>query len=169
MTYDISDDDMKLAKHPHELFLINLIFNHILVFAAALGVATSYPFMLIPIPAFSAAVLIYTLWRARKSLEIDPWFAKCHWQVAARRSRLFLGLLGGVTLIISVILLATGGHPKPQHWALLGAIILPTMVTILILIVMETESLQQARHAIVPQWVADRYPEGRAQPLTESA
>jgi hypothetical protein len=162
---EVSDQEKKQARHPHEIFLINLIFNHILLFAAALGVATSYPFMLLPIPTVSAGILIYILWRARSSLNTAPWYVQCHWQIAARRSRLFLLLLGVVVAIVIALFLLAGGHPRPQHWALLGAVVLPTMVTILALVIMETESMQQATHGQVPAWIADRVP----QAATEAA
>jgi len=158
MHHDVTEEELKQARHPHELFLINLIFNHILMFAASLGVARSYPLLLLPIPTFSAAVMLYTLWRARRSLVTDSWFVACHWQVAARRSRMLLALLGAVVVVVAAILLVAGGNPRPQHWALLGGVILPGMVTILVLIMMETESMQQARQALVPQWVMDRFP-----------
>lgn len=164
MQYDISEAEKTLAKHPHELFLINLITNHILIFAASLGVATSYPFMMLPVPLFSACVLIYTLWRAQKSLKSDPWFAKCHWQIAARRSKLLLGLLAAISGIVALILAIAGGHPKPGHWAMLGATVLPTMVTILVLIILETDALQQARHGMVPGWILERFPHPESQP-----
>jgi hypothetical protein len=163
---EITDhQQLKDACHPHELFLINLIFNHILLFAAALGAASSSPLFVVPIPVVSAAILTFTLWRARQALVRDPWFVKCHWQVAARRSRLFLGLLSIVVGIVVSIWLLAGGHPRPQHWALLGAVILPTMVTILVLIIMETEAMQQARHGLLPKWVIERFPN----PAIESA
>lgn len=158
MNEAVNEKEKTQARHPHEIFLINLIFNHILLFAAALGVATSYPYMLLPIPTLSAGILIYILWRARTSLRTDSWFVTCHWQIAARRSRHFLLLLGIVVALVMVIFLWAGGHPRPQHWALLGAVVLPTMVSILALVIMETESMQQATHGEVPAWVAERFP-----------
>jgi hypothetical protein len=166
MLNEISEHEKKLARHPHELFLINLITNHILLFAAALGTATSHPFIMLPIPLFSASVLTYTLWRASRSLKVDPWFAKCHWQIAARRSKLLLGLVAVISGIVALIFLVAGGNPKPGHWAMLGATVLPTMVTILALIILETDSLQQARHGMVPAWIRERFPNAEAQPVT---
>jgi len=165
MPLEISDQEKKQARQPHELFLINLITNHILLFAAALGVATSYPLLLLPIFIASASVLIYTLIRARSSLTRDTWFVSCHWQVAARRSRMFLSMLSVVSILVAAILLLAGGDPKPQHWAILGAMILPVMVTVLVLIILETDAMQQASHGGMPKWVREHIP----QPRTEAA
>ena len=86
----ISETEIKQARHPHELFLINLITNHILVFVALLGMASHNPEPLILVPIISVSILGYTIWRARKSVQRDSWFVMCHWQLAAKRSRLFI-------------------------------------------------------------------------------
>ncbi|MGE0079805.1 MAG: hypothetical protein AB7U81_00745 [Thiohalomonadaceae bacterium] len=165
MAHEISEKERKQARQPHELFLINLITNHILLFAAALGVATSYPLLLLPIFIASASILIYTLVRARRAFAKDSWFVCGHWQVAARRSRMFLIMLSVVAVVVAGILLLAGGNPKPQHWAILGATVLPVMVTVLVLIILETDAMQQATHGQMPKWVRERIP----QPQTEAA
>ena len=52
MKYEIPEEQVKKAKAPHELFLTNLIGNHILWFVAALGVYGSFwqPMALVPVP-----------------------------------------------------------------------------------------------------------------------
>ncbi len=166
MTYDIDEATAHAAKHPHEIFLINLIFNHILLFVAFIS-ASSLQHWVILVPVISFAILGYTLWRARRSLRVDPWFVKCHWQIAARRSMIFILMLGIMAAAIVVILLVSGGDPKPQHYAIGGAAVLPTMVTVLALIIMESESLHQAKSGILPRWVEERFPEGTLEPVGE--
>jgi len=157
MQYEISEAQSKAARHPHEIFLINLITNHILLFVAALSVASSYPFLLLPVPIISAAVMGYMLIRAKMSHERDPWYVKCHWQLAAKRSRMFLIMLALMAGAVLMLLIASGGDPGPQHWALGGASMLPTMVTVLALIVMESDAMHQARHGMLPDWLVERY------------
>lgn len=167
MQYEISEAQSKAARHPHELFLINLITNHILLFVAALSVASSYPFLLLPIPIISAGVMTYMLVRARLSLSRDPWYVKCHWQLAAKRSRMFLIMLAIMAGAVLLLLLASGGNPGPQHWALGGAAMLPTMVTVLVMIVMESDAMHQARHGMLPAWLVERFPNADAKPVSE--
>lgn len=167
MQYEITEAQSKAARHPHEIFLINLITNHILLFVAALSVANSYPFLLLPIPVISAVVMAYILGRARVSLARDPWFVKCHWQVAAKRSWIFLLMLGLMAAAVLLLLLVSGGDPKPQHWALGGAAMLPTMVTVLALIVMESDAMHQARHGMLPKWVVERFPDADVERVAE--
>jgi hypothetical protein len=54
---------------------------------------------------------------------------------------------------------------RPQHWAIGGATVLPVMVSVLILIIFESESLHNAKLGILPDWVLQRYPDGAPQPV----
>ena len=89
MKFEISDDLVHQAKIPHDIFLTNLIGNHILWFVAALGLSSSFWQPLALVPVFSFSLLFYTLKRARTSRRRDSWFVMVHWQIAAERSRFF--------------------------------------------------------------------------------
>ncbi|GAB4297915.1 MAG: hypothetical protein Kow0096_16280 [Thiohalomonadaceae bacterium] len=164
--YAISEDTAKAAKWPHEIFLINLIFNHILLFVAFLS-ASSLQRLALIVPVISFAILAYILWRARKSLRVDPWFVKCHWQLAARRSRTFVIMLGIMVVVMIAIYLISGGNMRPQHWAFFGVGIMPTLVTVLVLIVMESDALHLARFGKMPDWLVQRYPDGALAPAAD--
>jgi formate hydrogenlyase subunit 3/multisubunit Na+/H+ antiporter MnhD subunit len=164
--YAISEQDAKAAKWPHELFLINLIFNHVLLFVAFLSASSLQQLTLI-VPVLSFVILGYLLWRGRKSLQVDPWFVKCHWQLAVRRSRMFIIMLGIMIVVMVAIYLISGGNMRPQHWAFFGVGIMPTLVTVLALIVMESDALHLARFGQMPDWLVERYPDGALAPLTE--
>lgn len=161
--YAISEDVAKAAKWPHELFLINLIFNHILLFVAFLS-ASSLQQLTAIVPVLSFAILVYLLWRGRKSQQVDPWFVKCHWQLAVRRSRAFIIMLVIMIVVMVAIYLISGGNMRPQHWAFFGVGIMPTLVTVLVLIVMESDALHLARYGQLPDWLAERYPDGALTP-----
>jgi len=103
MKFQISDAESHRAKIPHEIFLTNLIGNHILWFIAALGMAKTYWQPLALVPLFSVALLVYTLWRARLSRQRDSWFVMCHWQICAGRSRIFI-----IMLMLAVTVSALG-------------------------------------------------------------
>ncbi len=164
--YAISEDIAKAAKWPHELFLINLIFNHVLLFVAFLS-ASSLQKLVFIVPVVSFAILGYSLWRARKSLQVDPWFVKCHWQLAARRSRTFIIMLSIMVVVMVGIYLISGGNMRPQHWAFFGVGIMPTLITVLALIVMESDALHLARFGKMPDWLVQRYPDGALPPAAE--
>ena len=52
-TSSVLPDEIRRAKWPHEIFLINLVFNHILVFASTFGVYSTFPLMVLVVPTTS--------------------------------------------------------------------------------------------------------------------
>lgn len=167
MRYKVDTHELHQAMHPHELFLINLIFNHVLLFIAFLSVIRAYPALIAIVPTLSLGILGYTLWRARRALERDPWFTKCHWQIVARRSIIFIGALGILTGISLLGWLAYQflDFPRITVLALIGGFgILPTLVTVLALIIMESDALHQAKSGTLPAWLVKRFPDGQYAP-----
>jgi hypothetical protein len=159
MKFEISGDLVHKAKVPHDIFLTNLIGNHILWFVAALGIVRSYWQPLAMVPIVSLTVLIYTLWRAKKSR--DPWYVWVHWQIAAARSRLFIYMLLAVLGVwfLGWLGFTYFGMKKVAVMALIGGIgILPIMVTVLILILMESDALHQANTCRLSKNVVKKYP-----------
>ena len=161
MKFEISDELTKKAKIPHDIFLTNLIGNHILWFVAALGVVRSYwqPLALVPIVSFS--LLVYTLYRARRSRHNDPWYVMVHWQIAAERSRFFIYMLLAVLVVclLGWIGYTYMGMEKVAVMALIGGVgLLPIMVTVLVLILMESDALHQASLHKLSKRVVERYP-----------
>ncbi len=170
MHFEVSEADITDAKHPHEIFLINLITNHILLFVGMLGMAKTYPWLMLITPAISFVVLSYIMLRARSKLNNGGWYAACHWQLCAHRSKLFIGMLLLLGLVVAGLLLSVGGDAsllKPGHYALGGVSALPTLVFILVLIVMESDGLHKAKTGVVPQWLIDKYPNSEAKPIAE--
>jgi len=71
-------------------------------------------------------------------------------------------------LIFLTLYIVSDGDLKPQHWALGGAAVLPTMVTVLILVIMESEALHHAKTGILPDWVKEKYPQGSLEPIIDN-
>ncbi len=171
MRFVVSREEIRKANVPHEIFLTNLIGNHILMAVAAGGVAGSFPWVMAIIPVISFSLLGYTLWRAARSPRIDPWYVMCHWQVCARRSRIFILMLVLLLVIIALGWAAHvyGGMMKEAAIAIVvGTGILPVMVTVLVLVIVESDALYHANQAKLPDWVVERYPNPQAQVLPET-
>lgn len=161
MKFEISDEVAKQAKIPHEILLTNLIGNHILWFIAALGIFNSFWQPLALVPVFSFAALTYIFWRAGASKERDPWYVMCHWQMCKARSRLFviMLLLGLAVLGIGWVGYTYFGMMKIAVYAVSGGVgILPIMVTVLLLILMESDALHQAALHKLPKSLIEKYP-----------
>jgi len=171
MLFEVSDIEKKKAKVPHDLFLVNLIGNHILMFVSTLGLATSWAWPLLLVPLISVSILAYTLWRGKKSLSIDPWYVSCHWQICVHRSKTFIKML---TILVFVLPLAwyaytyLGWMKEAVYAFVFGLALFPIMVTILVLIIMESEGLHSANQGKLPNWVVEKYPNSNAVVVTES-
>ena len=153
--YAASPEEIIRAKWPHEIFLINLVFNHILVFASTFGVFSTFPWMVLIVPITSFAITGYILARARKVAAGDETiFVKAHWALANKRNKHFLTLLTVTCVVIGsgLLLSKAMGWSKIATIALLGGGgLLPFMVSLLVLIVMGNDSMYQARHSKLPK------------------
>jgi hypothetical protein len=165
MKYEITADEVHRAKVPHELFLANLIGNHILWFVAALGVSGSFWQPLALVPTISLATLFYTLWRANQAKRTDPWFVMCHWQLCAQRSRVFLltfAIFGLVSLLGWVGYTHFGMKDVAVKAMIGGMGVLPVMVSVLVLIILESDALHQAAQQRLPKGISERFPNPEA-------
>lgn len=154
-TCDATPDEITRAKWPHEIFLINLVFNHILVFAATFGVFSTFPLMVLVVPLASFAITGYIAFRARQIAHGgETAFVKAHWAVACKRNRHFMWLLLVTCAVVGggLLLSRMMGWSKIATIALLGGVgLLPFMVSLLILIVLGNDSMYQARHRKMPK------------------
>lgn len=161
MQFEISAEEKRKAKVPHEILLVNLIGNHILWFVASLGIAKSYWQPLALVPIVSVSILAYIFWRGSRSKHMDSWYVQAHWNICMARSRLFSYMLG---LLLVVSLFGWVGYSYLGMMdiavkAIIGGVgLLPVMVTVLILIVMESDALHQANTGIISDGYAKRSP-----------
>jgi fumarate reductase subunit D len=155
-----TEAEMASAKVPHDVFLSNLIGNHILTFTAISTFGQAYMKYMVLVPILSFIALGYTYYRSTKVKQADSPFVWAHWQIARRWSKLFSIML---LLLCSVTLFAWLGHTylgmmKELVYAFVGGLgILPTLVSVLILIVIESDSLHHARMGTLPKWAQRRY------------
>jgi hypothetical protein len=155
-----NEAEIKSAKVPHDVFLSNLIMNHILLFTGISTFGQQYMSYMLLVPIFSVIALAYTFYRANKVKIEDSQFVYIHWQIARRWSVLFSGVL---TLLVTVSVLGWLGKEylgimKEAVYGLIGGLgILPTLVSVLILIVIESDSLHHARVGTLPKWAMRRF------------
>lgn len=165
--YDITPEEAQRAKLPHELLLINLIFNHVFLFVATLAVVGSFPYGVFLVPIVSISIITYIALKSRTAIGKESWYVKCHWELGARRNRMFMFLL------IATLAIVGGGFgiasllhlPPITTKALIGGFgLLPFMVSLLILVIVSSDAVHQAKHGKLPAWVVKRYPPDAAIP-----
>ncbi len=161
MEYDVSEADRHKAKIPHEIFLTNLIGNHILWFVSALGVAGDYWQPLAMVPVLSLVTIFYTFWRAKRVSSEGPWFVMCHWQLAVKRSRILLGVMFFLlaVAVLGWVAYTYLGLMDIAVKAMVGGMgILPVMVTVLVLIMMEIDAMHQATQGKISASIVEIFP-----------
>lgn len=170
--FDISPEESRRAKWPHEIFLINLIFNHIFVFCTTIAVFGSFPRLTALVPVISFFIIGYILIKARQvAASDDSWFVRAHWQIAARRNRLFMLLLTTACVISGGGLWLSGmlGWARVPTIALIGGVgLLPFMVSLLVLIVLGNDSVYLARSGKLPIRFAEQNPDSRSASTQQS-
>ncbi len=152
--YDVGPTQMKMAAIPHDILLFNLIGNHILTQVVVGGLANVYPLLMLVPPAISFILIWYILWRAGKSPEWDTPFVQCHWSIAAKRTRIFLMMLGVLAIATTFATIAHFYMGMMQEAAIalvIGGGLLPVMVTMFVLIMMESDALHMAKFRMAPK------------------
>lgn len=162
--FTITEIEARQAKIPHDIFLVNLIFNHILVFATILTASSLVQYIIV-VPVFSIMCTICIFWGAHRARNKYSWYVNGHWQVCVSRSKKFIIMIAIMLAIFILLWFVSDGHLRPQHWALGGATVLPVMVTVIILIMLESESLHLAKKGELPDWVMQQFPHGAPQPV----
>lgn len=152
--------ELRLAQLPHHLFLFNTIGNHVLLTVITISVAISNPLLTLLIPAFSIAIIGYTLAKGPAMLKHPSMLVRCHWAIVMRRTRIFLigyAILAGAATL-GWVLHTYVGVMKELLFALVGGLgLLPFMVMILALTIMESEALHHAGQGSVPDWARKRF------------
>lgn len=155
-----TEHEITAAKIPHDIFLSNLIMNHILFFTGIAAFGQSYMHFLVLVPIFSILVLSYTFYRASSIKREKSEYVYIHWQIARRWSIFFARVL---TLLAAVSLLGWLanqylGLMKEAVYGIIGGFgILPTLIAVLVLVVIESDSLHHARLGTMPKWARRQF------------
>ena len=154
------EHEIAAAKKPHDLFLSNLIMNHMLLFAALAAFGQSYIKFMVLVPILSISTLAYTFYRSSTIKREDSEFVYIHWQIARRWSKLFSGVLTLLAIVATFGVLAHQhlGLMKEAVYGIIGGLgILPTLLSTLVLIVIESDSLHHAKEGKLPKWAQQRF------------
>lgn len=173
MFFEVDEPTRRLAKVPHEVAMVNLLLVNLLLLIALLAgsfVQDDSPFadyklaaVLVPL-ALSLGIIAVTLAKSRTSPGDDQsWFAIAHWRLAAGHCKILLIAYGiGAALIGTGWLLSLGQQdPRMQELmfiALQRVAIAPILVSIMVLIMLESGALYQAGRGEVPDRLVERFP-----------
>ena len=145
ITSTYSKEELKLGQLPHQLFLFNMVGNHILLSIIALS-NSSVPWLALGVPVIGCIIIAFTLIRGRSLQNHESDFIRANWRMVIKRTKLFMiayGLLG-VAVTIAWLVHDSMAIKEMAYAIVAGLGILPTMVMVLILTVIESESLNHA-------------------------
>lgn len=172
MYFPVDDQTRRKAKTPHETAMVNLLlFNLPMLIALLAGsfIQKGSPLadyrlagVLVPL-CLSLAIVAYSFVRAARAAAGESWFVAAHWRLATGRSK---GLLAAYAVGAGLIglgwLLAHAYHdPRMQDLmfvALQRVAVAPILISLMILIMLESGSLYQAGRGEVPDGMATRFP-----------
>jgi CBS domain containing-hemolysin-like protein len=130
------------------------------LFTAIAATGKSYFEFIVLVPLLSFSFVGYTFIRSSRIKREDSEFVYIHWQIARRWSFFFAIVLSVVVTVAILGWLSYTylGLMKEAAFALVGGLsFLPTLVSVLILIVIEMESLHHARVGTLPEWAKRRF------------
>lgn len=151
-TLSLTPEELKAGQLPHQLFLFNMIGNHILMTVIALSNST-LPQLALIIPVVSAIIISIILFKGRSMVNADSLFIKCHWMLAVKRTKIFLlaYVAFAIAAAFGAMMYFYMGVMKEMAMAIIGGLgILPVMVLVLILTVIESESLHHSLNGHIP-------------------
>ncbi len=146
--------NIKQARAPHELFVINVLLFHLLVIVVALNAGSIIWAALLP-PLFTLALSLFTYAVLRRYRAQQNDFVAAHWHAALRRYE-YLWIAYGVTLLILGIawLLshATQSNTADILFSALSRIaVMPTLLALMVLAFFEAGAIYQAMRGEVPK------------------
>lgn len=151
-------EELKAGQHPHQLFLFNMVGNHILLSIIALSNST-IPWIALGVPIISGIIFAVTLIVGSRQKNHASEFIRCHWRVALTRTKIFMlaYVLMGMAVILAWLLHSVMPIKEMAYAIVAGLGILPTMVMVLVLTVMESETLNHALHGRIPDNLRAKY------------
>lgn len=172
MFFPVPEADRRLAKSPHELAMVNLLLFNLAMLIALLGGSfvqadsplAPYRGLGVAVPlGISLAIVGYSFLRAGRATRFEHWFVAAHWRLTTARYKLLLiAYVAGAGLIgIGWLLAHTQQKPAMQEMlfiALQRVAIAPMLITLMVIIMLESGSIYQAQRGEVPDSVIRRFP-----------
>ncbi len=159
MIYQVSEEEIRMARAPHNLFVSSVLLFNLLLTPAAIALKVGLYGFLIPL-VFSGAVIVFTFNRSRRTTR---WFADAHWKLAFRRCQFLMigyAVTAGFLLLAWVASLAA--HDANMKHIVLTALtriaVMPTLIAVMVTAVLEASAAAQAGRGEVPDGIVKRFP-----------
>lgn len=159
MQFPASEQEIKQAQQPHNVFIAGLFGFNLLMAPAVL--ALNIGMVGLPIPLLSTGALIAYL--KLRSNRPAPWFVAMHWKLCFRNSRwLLIGYaISAVLILLAWLISLNAASASMGHiiWTALTRIaILPTLIAVMVTAISEASAISLASKREVPDKLAAQFP-----------
>jgi hypothetical protein len=172
MFFAVDSTIRRKAKSPHELAMVNLLLINLLMLIALLAgsflqqgsTLADYKLLGVLVPlSISLGIIAYSFLKARKAAAGGHWFVAVHWRLATGRYKILLiaYAVGAALIGIGWLLSTAQKNPGMQELmfvALQRVAIAPVLISLMVLIMLESGSLYQAGRGEVPDGLVKRFP-----------
>jgi hypothetical protein len=167
MKIQLDDNIRKLAKSPHELYMVNMFLFNIPMVAGTLAYTIGGNPMLIwaVLGALFASIgiVVFIHWKAARAESTAHWFTMVHWKLSMKRSRLLLiGYLVAGLIIGTGVLIGSGMADKNMQTIMATVFtrigIVPALLIILVTAILEGQAMHLVNNAIAPGKLAKQFP-----------
>lgn len=159
MNVSVSDNEKRLARVPHNLFVLNILIVNLLMTPVAIVMNIGMYGFFIPLICSLAVILyIYTRLSCQSS-----WFVEMHWRLSFRRCLfLMLGYALSAILIGVGWLISLSSQDATMAEIIFTAVsrvaIVPSLLAVMATVVLEAGGYHQINHGIVPEWLVRKFP-----------
>ena len=159
MQVQISEKTRKRARWPHDLFVLNILFFHLLLTPATIVLGIGHQGLLLPL-TLSGLVIAYIFYRSKTEPE---WFDAAHWRLAFKRSKLLMaGYLGSAAIFLVGWFLAQGSQGESMQEIMFTVFtriaIMPTLIMVMVTVVLEAAATGMVSRGEVPDSIAKDFP-----------
>ena len=154
MQVEITENEKKKARIPHNIFMLNLALFHLLMTPAAIALEIGTIGMMLPL-VLSLAIIFYTHSHKKNIQNTEHWFVVNHWELAIKRYKLLL-----FSYLITAVLMLTGwllamGSPDPNMQDILKTVfiriaIMPVLLMVMINFYLESSAINLASKGELP-------------------
>ena len=159
MKFSPTDAEKKRARWAHDIFVLNILFFHLLLTPATIVMGVGQIGLLLPL-TLSGLVIAFIYYRSRK----DPsWFVEAHWRLSFNRCKLLMMGYAGSLLVFGIGWLLTLGMDQESMRNIMFTVftriaIMPTLILAMVSTVLEASATSLVSKGEVPDKLVKAFP-----------
>ncbi len=161
MKFDVEKSIMNQAKHPHNLFMLNLALFHLLMTPAVIALKVGLWGIMLPL-LLSLSVMLFTYVRSNRIDSNNQLFVFLHWKLALLRYR-YLLISYAVTAVLMLVgwMLSMGTADEHMRNILqtvfIRIAIMPVLIMVMVNFYLESNAINIASSGEIPDSLVNTY------------